>query len=143
MNSFKNFFSFATLAFVAVLFATPQAQAQAAGAKLTIQMNVEPSAAAYIKFDGIDGEVVSKEGRNVVGKNSRNGDQLIVVVRNGKAVQFGVQPVGGSFKAIPANASPCNSTIHCTTFNPPVCFTLPGGECVCSCGPWITSAPRN
>ncbi len=128
----------------ATVFTAPQAQAQTSGAGgLKIQMQVEPSAAAYIKFDGVDGEVNVQEGRNVVGRNTRNGDQLIVVVRNGKPVQFGVQPTGGSFKAIPSNASPCNSTIHCTTFNPPVCFTLPGGQCVCSCGPWITSTPRN
>jgi hypothetical protein len=140
MNSFKNFIAFATLVFATVLCTAPSLQAQTAGAGgLKIQMQVEPSAAAYIKFDGIDGEIQVNEGRNVVGKNTRNGDQLIVVVRNGKPVQFGVQPVGGTFKAIPSNASPCNSTLHCTTLNPPVCFTLPGGQCVCSCGPWITS----
>ena len=142
MNFFKNFFSVATIAFVTALCATPQVQAQTGASGIKIQMQVEPQAAAYIKFDGVDGECTVKEGRNVVGQNTRTGDKLIVIVKNGKLSGFGVQPARGSFVAIAPNASPCNSTIHCTTLNPPTCFTLPNGTCVCSCGPWITSSPN-
>lgn len=138
MNFFKNLFSVATLAFVATVFTAPQVQAQASSGELKIQMNVEPQAAAYIKFDGVDGECRVQEGRNVVGRNTRTGEQLIIVVRSGKIAQFGVTPTGGSFKALSPNASPC-FTVHCTTVNPPKCFTTPGGQCVCVCGPWITS----
>jgi hypothetical protein len=139
MNFFKNFALFAVLAFAATLFNAPKAQAQAGSGSLKIQMHVEPLAAAYIKFDGVDGECVVKEGRNTVGKNTRTGDKLIIVVKKGKLVEFGVLPAKGAYKAISPNATPC-FTITCTTLNPPKCFTLPGGGCVCVCGPWITSS---
>lgn len=144
MNIFK-FFSIAAVAFTALFFsATPTASAQQTREHiLLIQMNVEPQAAAYIKFDGVDGECSVREGRNTVGRNTRTGDLLVVVVRNGKLVEFGTQNAAGAFKAVSPNASPCNSTIHCTTLNPPKCFTLPGGACVCVCGPWITAAGSN
>ncbi len=137
MNIFKNFFSFAIVAFA--FFTAPHLNAQTGASGLKIQMHVEPSAAAYIKFDGIDGECTVKEGRNVIGTNTRTGEKLIIVVKGGKLTQFGVQPTRGSFKSIPSNASPCNPNLSCTTFNPPHCYTIPGGGCVCVCGPWITS----
>ena len=137
MKIFKNCLPFALFTFVIALFSAPQVHAQASGG-LKIQMHVEPQAAAYIKFDGVDGECIVKEGRNIVGKNTRTGDQLIIVVKRGKLSAFGYQPTGGAFKALTPNANPC-FTITCTTLNPPKCFTLPGGECVCVCGPWITS----
>ena len=140
MNIIKNFFQFTFLASALFLAASSTVSAQAGTGGLSIQMHVEPQAAAYIKFDGVDGEVEPKEGRNIVGQNTRTGDKLIIVVKNGKLVQFGVLPTRGAFKALTPNASPCNPTLTCTTFNPPKCFTLPGGECVCSCGPWITSS---
>lgn len=138
MNIFKNFAPIALFAFAIALFTAAPAQAQTNDGSLKIQMHVEPQAAAYIKFDGIDGECIVKEGRNIVGKNTRTGEKLIVVVKNGKLSGFGVQPVGGSFKAISPNSAPCFS-ITCFSFNPPKCFTLPSGACVCVCGPWITS----
>jgi len=138
MQFFKNFFSVALLTFVIALFSTPQAHAQTGAGGSTIQMHADPLAAAYIKFDGVDGECTVREGRNVVGKNTRTGDQLIIVVRNGKLAAFGLQPTSGAFKAIPPSASPC-FTITCGTFNPPKCFPMPNGGCVCVCGPWITS----
>ncbi|MBX2926224.1 MAG: hypothetical protein KF852_00185 [Saprospiraceae bacterium] len=141
MKTFKNLFSIATLALVAGFFTAPQ-QAQAQQTRehiLLIKIQVEPQAAAYIKFDGVDGECQVKEGRNIVGRNTRTGEQLVVVVKDRKLAQFGTQAAGGAFKAIPANASPC-FTIQCTTLNPPKCYTLPGGECICVCGPWISAA---
>ena len=138
MHFFKNFLPLSALAFVAAFFmASHTSQAQTA--PLTVQMHIEPQAAAYIKFDGIDGECQVKEGRNIVGKNTRTGDQLILVVKGGKLVEFGVQPTRGAYKAIPANAAPCIPTLRCPNFAPPKCHTLPGGECVCTCGLWITA----
>jgi hypothetical protein len=138
MNIIKNFFSFAILAAVFATFSAAPVQAQTGGA-LKIQMHVEPLAAGYIKFDGVDGECTVKEGRNVVGKNTRTNEQLIVVIKGGKLSAFGTQARGGSFKPLPQNANPCNPTLSCTTFNPPHCYTLLGGECVCVCGPWISN----
>jgi len=138
MNIIKNFFSFAILAAAFAMFSTTPVQAQTGG-PIKIQMHVEPQAAIYIKFDGVDGECQVKEGRNIVGKNTRTGDQLIIVVKSGKLVAFGTQARGGSFKALPQNANPCNPTLSCTTFNPPHCFTIATGDCVCVCGPWISS----
>ncbi len=138
MNIIKNFFSLALIVAAFSTFSTTGANAQTGGST-QIQMHVEPQAAIYIKFEGVDGSVSVNEGRNVVGQNTRTGDKLIIVVKGGKLTAFGIQPRVGSFKALPQNASPCNPTLSCTTFNPPHCFTLPGGECVCVCGPWITS----
>jgi hypothetical protein len=138
MNIFKNFAPIVLFAFAFFLGNTSTATAQSSSGTIKIQMHVEPQAAAYIKFDGIDGECTVKEGRNVVGKNTRTGEKLVVVVKNGKLSGFGVQPVGGAFKSLSPNASPC-FTITCFSFNPPKCFTLPSGACVCVCGPWISS----
>ncbi len=137
MNFFKNFCSFAIVALA--LFTAVQTNAQIAASGLKIQINTEPSAAAYLKFDGVDGSVSVKEGRNVVGENTRTGEKLIIVVKSGKLTQFGVQPSRGSFKALVPTASPCNPNLTCTTFNPPHCYNIPGVGCVCVCGPWITS----
>ncbi|MBP8239923.1 MAG: hypothetical protein KAX50_08180, partial [Saprospiraceae bacterium] len=100
MNIFK-FFSIAAVACTALFFsATNSASAQQTREHvLLIQMNVEPQAAAYIKFDGVDGECQVKEGRNVVGRNTRTGDQLVIVVKNGKLTEFGTQSASGAFKA--------------------------------------------
>lgn len=143
MNIFK-FFSIAAVACTTLFFSapTPASAQQTREHVLLIKMNVEPSAAAYIKFDGVDGECQVKEGRNVVGRNTRTGDQLIIVVKNGKLTEFGTQSASAAFKAITPSASPCFRPI-CTTFNPPKCFVLPGGTCVCVCGPWITAAGSN
>lgn len=139
MNHFKSFFAFAILACSVSFFSLPAARAQAGSGDLKIQMHVEPLAAAYIKFDGIDGEVAVQEGRNIVGENTRTGEKLIVVVKGGKLTGFGTQAARGSFKLLTPSASPC-FTITCGTFNPPKCFPLSNGACVCVCGPWITSS---
>ncbi|MEQ1745941.1 MAG: hypothetical protein ABMA02_10970 [Saprospiraceae bacterium] len=141
MNFFKNFAPLATLAFAAILFAAPQAHAQSTSGTFVIRLDVEPSAAAYIKFDGVDGECTVKEGRNIVGTNTRTNEKLMIVVKSGKLTQFGTQAVGGKFKALTPTATPC-STIHCTTLNPPRCFIY-NGSCICVCGPWITAAGGN
>lgn len=144
MNIFK-FFPIAAMAFSALfLSTTPDAKAQQTREHvLLIQMHVEPLAAAYIKFDGVDGECEVKEGRNTVGRNTRTGDQLIVVVRKGKLAEFGTQTASGAYKALLPASSPCIPGPICTTLNPPKCFRLPGGGCVCVCGPWITAAGSN
>ena len=141
MNFFKNFAPLTVLAFVAVLFAIPQAQGQTSSAGIVIHIEVEPSAAGYIKFDGIDGECTVKEGRNIVGSNTRTGEKLVVVVKGGKLTQFGTQSASGKFKALTPSATPC-FTINCGTFNPPKCFSY-NGACICVCGPWITAAGGN
>src|SRR5262245_51673772 len=138
MQFIKNFLSIAILACTFSLFSVPAAKAQGTTSEVKFHINVDPQAAAYIKFDGVDGECTAKEGRNVVGENTRTGEKLIVVVKNGMLTAFGFQPARGSFKAVAPSASPC-FTISCTTFNPPKCFPLPNGGCVCICGPWITS----
>ncbi len=142
MNIFK-FFSIAAVACTALFFsATNSVSAQQTREHvLLIKLQVDPqaAAAAYIKFDGVDGECQVKEGRNVVGRNTRTGDQLVIVVKNGKLTEFGTQSASGAFKAITPSASPCFRPT-CTTLNPPKCFVLPGGTCVCVCGPWFTSA---
>lgn len=140
MNIFK-FFSIAAVACTSLFFSTTNSVSaqQTREQVLLIQMNVEPQAAGFIRFDGVDGESQVKEGRNVVGRNTRTGDQLVIVVKNGKLTEFGTQSASGAFKAITPSASPCFRPT-CTTFNPPKCFVLPGGTCVCVCGPWFTSA---
>jgi len=143
MSFSKKIIALTLFASAIAFFATPQVQAQTASGGFNIQMHVEPQAAAYIKFDGIDGECTVVEGRNIVGSNTQTGDKLVLVVKNGKLSGFGVELKRGVFKALSPNAAPCFS-ITCTTFNPPKCFTIPGGACVCVCGPWITSgAGRN
>lgn len=141
MSIIKNFFTVAVLAFTAAILSPAQVEAQQTREHvLLLKAQVERSAAAYIKFDGVDGECSVKEGRNVIGRNTRNGDQIIAVIRVGKLELFGVQPKRGAFIALqPSSAAPC-FTIQCTTLNPPKCYRLPGGECVCVCGPWITAA---
>ncbi|MBL7795204.1 MAG: hypothetical protein JNJ90_01765 [Saprospiraceae bacterium] len=142
MNFFKNFAQLAALAFVALpianLLPPSQTGTNEAGATIVIRLDVEPQAAAYIKFDGVDGECEVKEGRNTVGSNTRTGEKLIVVVKNGKLAEFGVQPARGKFKALAPSATPCFTT-QCTTLNPPKCF-VQNGVCICVCGPWITAA---
>jgi len=139
MNFVKNFAQLAALAFVAVLFFAPQVQAQkpTKNSTFVIRLDVEPQAAAYIKFDGIDGECEVKEGRNIVGSNTRTGDKFIAVIKNGKLAEFGVQPVKGKFKALAPSSTPCFTT-QCTTLNTPKCF-VQNGVCVCVCGPWLTA----
>lgn len=141
MNIFK-FFSIAAVACTAMFFsaATSASAQQTSQPPLLIQMHVEPQAAGYIRFDGVDGECQVREGRNAVGRNTRTGDQLIIVVKNGKLTEFGTQSATGGYKVLLPASSPCISGPICTTFNPPKCFRLPGGACVCVCGPWITSA---
>jgi len=142
MNFFKNFAQLAALAFVALPIANllPPAQTtpNEAGATIVIRLDVEPQAAAYIKFDGVDGECEVKEGQNVVGRNTRTGEKLIVVVKKGQLVEFGSRKGSSAFKAIVPSATPCFTT-QCTTLNPPKCF-IQNGVCVCVCGPWIKAA---
>jgi hypothetical protein len=132
MNIFKNLFSFAALTLVAVFFAAPkQAEAQQTREHiLLLKTHVEPQAAAYIKFDGVDGESKIKEGRNVVGRNTRTGEQLIVVVRDGKLAEFGTQSAGGAFKPASLSASPLSFYPDCPY---PYCFTSKDGEYICVC----------
>ena len=142
MNFTKNFVSIAAVAFFAVVFFAPQ-QTLAQQTRehiLLIKMHVEPQAAVYIKFADVDGECSVHEGRNVVGENTRNGDKLIAIVKGGKLESFGVQPARGKFKALNPSAAPCLPNLSCTTQNPPKCYTLPGGTCVCVCGPWLSAA---
>ncbi|GEM_PF-1069247 len=142
MNFFKNFAQLAAMAFVALPIATllppVQTTTNEAATTFVIRLDVEPQAAAYIKFDGVDGECQVKEGRNIVGRNTRTGDKFIAVIKNGKLAEFGVQPVKGTFKALAPSSTPCFTT-QCTTMNPPKCFVR-NGVCICVCGPWITAA---
>lgn len=145
MNSIKNFICLAVLFCTTGLFNNAEAKENTLLFappldSFKIAIHVDPQYASFMKIEGIKGECMVAEGRNTVATNTRTGDKYIIVVKNGKLTECGLQPTKGRYKALTPTAGPCNSTIHCTTLNPPTCF-LENGMCFCVCGPWITSAP--
>ncbi len=145
MNRIKNFICLAVLFCTTGLFTSAEAKENILFSappldSFKIAIHVDPQHAAYIKFIGIDGEAFVKEGRNTVATNTRTGDKYIIVVKGGKLTECGLLPTNGRYKALTPTSTPCNSTIHCTTMNPPKCF-LENGICFCVCGPWISAAP--
>lgn len=134
----QNFFFVATVAIAAFLFSTPEAQAQQTREHiLLITVKVDPQAAGYVKIGDIKGECQLKEGRNVIGKNTRNGDEYIAVVQGGKLSEIGVVPKGGSYKVLPtSSAGACDIRCRLGELPKRVCN---GGVCFCVCGVWLTT----
>jgi hypothetical protein len=144
MNRIKNFICLPVLICIAGLFTNAEAKESSTffippvdSFKITI--HVDPQYAAYMKLGDIKGETSVAEGRNTVATNTRTGDKYIIIVKNGKLTECGLQPASGRYKALTPTSAPC-TTIHCTTVNPPKCF-VENGMCFCVCGPWISAAP--
>lgn len=137
MNFLKSFIQLTVLVVAISTFSITTITAQAGSFNISIR--IDSLTAGFIKFDGVDGSHQMKEGSNIVGRNSRTGEKLIINVKSGKLVSMGTQSKTGAFKALSPNAAPCNPGIRCPNFAPPKCFTIPGGACVCVCGPWITT----
>jgi hypothetical protein len=144
MNRIKNFVCLAVMFSITGLFNNVEAKENSLFYappvdSFKIAIHVDPQSAAFMKIEGIKGECKVAEGRNTVATNTRTGDKYIIVVKSGKLTECGLLPANGRYKILTPTSTPCNSTIHCTTMNPPKCF-VENGVCFCVCGPWISAA---
>jgi hypothetical protein len=133
---------FAALLFgaTAVLGLQPAAAQQTREHILLIKATVEPQAAGYMKIGDIKGESNVKEGRNVIGTNTRTGNQIVVIISNGRISQVGEQ-VKGQFNPIRTAPGSACATIRCEE-GQPTCYTLSSGECFCLCPPIKKETPK-
>jgi hypothetical protein len=137
----KNIILATVLMCTAAIFGLQNAEAQQTKEHilLILKAQAEPQAASFIKFAGVDGDCNVKEGRNIIGTNTKTGDQIIVVLTGGRISQVGVQSKG-KFSPIRTAATTCASP-RCLE-GAATCYTLPTGECFCLCPPIKKETPK-
>ena len=102
-------------------------------------------AAAYIKFEGIEGESYAlqrveappADGKHLIATHKRSGGKVMMTARGGKIQRIFVQSASGKIKTLEATTAGCSQGGLCTTFQIKKCFTLPSGDCFCVCGSWF------
>ena len=139
MITIKNFFSLLLLVVLATFFNTTAASAQTAGAgDPAIVFNAEDMGQWNVK----PVPATVRDGQTVLATHKTTKAQFIAVVRGGKIAQIGTKAPGGKFKVLlPTTGAPC-STINCFANQISHCYIY-NGQCVCTCGAWITLYPGN
>ncbi len=102
-------------------------------------------AAAYIKFDGIEGEsnIVERveappaDGEHLVATNKRSGAQIRLIAKGGKIQRMFAKSKEDKIKVLEATTAGCSQGGLCLNFQIKKCFTTPWGDCFCVCGAWF------
>jgi hypothetical protein len=136
MTTFKKFFFLTAL--VAIVFASFATETQA-------QTSRTEAPAMVFNAGDMDAYYTAKipsrvrDGETVLATVKKTRTQIIAKVRKGKIVQVGYKSVGKAFVALPQNSGGCLPAGLCASFQIRHCFDLPGGDCICVCGAWITN----